>query len=75
MAYMNSEMTHGHRVVSDHSNQTNRDNDMANGMMIIVVGLASMIGIWGFSCIASGLFHSGGLIQLGSKWVSAVFGM
>ena len=74
MAYANSEMAHGHTGFEGSSDHSNRENEMGMGVMIVVVALASMMGLWGFSCIASGLFHSGGIFQFGASWLGAVFG-
>ncbi|PLX50756.1 MAG: hypothetical protein C0613_02935 [Desulfobulbaceae bacterium] len=50
-------------------------DDMSLAGLTIVVVLATFIGLWGISCLASGLIKGGGLIGLGSAWLSAIFGM
>ena len=71
MTYANVEMVYGHRAVEENSNNSNQEEQMGMGVMVIVFSLASMMGLWGLSCIASGLFHSGGLLQMGASWLSA----
>ena len=74
MSYANSGMINGHQqTVNKHTQQA--DNEMGLGTMAVVMSLASLIGLWGFSCLASGLFQSGGIFSLATKWVTAIFGM
>lgn len=49
-------------------------DDMSLAGITVVVTLASLIGLWGLTCLAAGLVRSGGIIGLGAAWVSAVFG-
>ena len=56
------------------SNRADMGDDMSLAGITVVIALASLIGLWGLTCLASGLMKSGGVIGLGASWISAVFG-
>lgn len=56
------------------NNQADMGDDISLAGMTVVIALASLMGLWGLTCLFSGLIKSGGIIGLGASWISAVFG-
>ena len=73
LAYAN-EVVSGYKK-NESAYHSGEEEQVGMSVMVLVFALSSMMGLWGFSCIVSGLFHHGGLLQLGSSFVSAIFGM
>jgi hypothetical protein len=63
-----------HAVFEGSPHRAGMDEDMSLAGITVVIALASLIGLWGLTCLASGLLKSDGIIGLGLSWISAVFG-
>lgn len=61
-------------ALSGHHHRAAMGDDMSLAGMTVVITLASLIGLWGLACLASGLAKGGGIVGLGLSWISAVFG-
>jgi hypothetical protein len=61
-------------ALGGHHQHAAMGDDMSLAGMTVVITLASLIGLWGLACLASGLAKGGGIIGLGLSWISAVFG-
>ncbi len=65
---------HDQAALDSNSHRADTGDDMSLAGITVVIALASLIGLWGLTCLASGLIKSGGIIGLGASWISAVFG-
>lgn len=72
LAGTKTEQEHPAFEVSSHRADMGDDMNLA-GITVVII-LASLIGLWGLSCLASGLLKGGGILGLGAGWISAVFG-
>ena len=58
--------------------ESEEENSFPDNMSLvgihILTCLAGLVGIWGFSCLVSGLTNSGSIFKLGAGWIAAVFG-
>ena len=50
-------------------------NKISRTMLTTLTCLTALIGIWGIVCLSAGLFMSGGFIEVGTKWITAVLGL
>lgn len=69
-----TQVKQGQVALHGNSRRADTGDDMSLAGITVVIALASLIGVWGITCLASGLVKSGGIIGLGVAWVSAVFG-
>jgi hypothetical protein len=51
------------------------DSKLSRTVLGTITCLTALIGIWGIICLFSGLLMSGGIVDLGTEWVSAVLGL
>ncbi|MEN8258413.1 MAG: hypothetical protein ABFS09_11185 [Thermodesulfobacteriota bacterium] len=72
--FSGSKVRNDQAALDGNSHRAEMGDDMGLAGITVVIALASLIGLWGLSCLASGLIKSGGIIGLGTSWISAVFG-
>jgi hypothetical protein len=51
------------------------DNKINRTVLGTITCLTALIGIWGVVCLIAGLLMSGGLLELGTGWITAVLGL
>ena len=74
MHFADTKIKKEHRVFDASPRRANTGDDMSLGGITVVITLASLIGLWGITCLVSGLCEGGGIIGLAASWISAVFG-
>ena len=42
--------------------------------VVIILALATLIGLWGIACLIGGMSTMGGIVELGRGWLTAVTG-
>ena len=43
--------------------------------VVIILTLATLIGLWSIACLIGGMISMGGIMELGRGWLTAVTGM
>jgi len=43
--------------------------------VVVILTLATLIGLWGIACLVGGMSTMGGIMELGRGWITAVTGM
>ena len=43
--------------------------------VVVILTLATLIGLWGIACLVGGMSTMGGIMELGRGWLTAVTGM
>ena len=43
--------------------------------VVVILTLATLIGVWGMACLIGGMSTMGGIIEMGRSWLTAVTGM
>lgn len=51
------------------------DNKISRTVLATLTCLTALIGIWGIVCLSAGVFMSGGFVEIGTKWITAVLGL
>ena len=74
MEYIKTKLKTEHGSLEHDSHRADMGEDMSLAGITVVIGLASLIGLWGLTCLASGLIKSGGIIGLEMACVYSALG-
>lgn len=75
---MNTTYRKSNSDVTARPKTTDESNDIEKvsflGIQLIMV-IACIVGIWGFTCLMAGLNSTENFIELGANWIAAVLGI